>query len=173
LASGAFALGGLADFGREAVKELNRLKIATDLSHINNEGFFEAVELAKYPFVSHAGLNCVCSHKRNLSDIQIREIAAKNGIIGICFYPEFLGGTDILEKIYKCIYNILDMGYEDNIALGSDFDGAVMSKEIFCVKDVPRLYGYLKNRGIDDRILYKIFFGNSKNFFSNLTYGGI
>lgn len=67
--------------------------------------------------------------------------------------------------MYKNIYHILDLGYEDYLSIGSDFDGADMAAELYDISAIPSLYEYLKSRGITVNILNKIFFENAYNFF--------
>ncbi len=168
IAGGSQSDAPLKDFGKQVILELNRNKMICDLSHINRKGFFKALEIADYPMVTHTCCDSIHSHKRNLNDGQIKALVQKNGIIGICFYPAFLGGNNVFEQVYKNIYHLLNMGYENNIAIGSDFDGADMDCKLFDISDVPALYRFLHCRGIECGILEKIFFRNAFNFFNNL-----
>ena len=168
IASGALCEGGLKPFGKEVIIELNRNRIATDLAHINREGYFDALEAAEFPIITHTCCDSFHSHKRNVTDEQVRALVQKNGVIGLCFYPEFLGCGNVFENVYKNIFLLLDKGYEDNIAIGSDFDGATMDDELKDISFVPTLYSKLKRFGISADILNKIFFENSKRFFDNL-----
>ena len=168
IGGGAYSDAPLTDFGVSVIKRLNKNKMACDLSHINIKGFYKAIEVADYPFASHSCCNSVFWHKRNLYDEQLKLIAEKNGVIGICFYPAFLGGENVFQKIYENIYNMLSLDLENNICIGSDFDGADMSEELKDVSYVPNLYEYLSQRGIKYSILDKIFYKNADNFFTNL-----
>ena len=105
---------------------------------------------------------------RNLTDEQLRLIGEKNGLIGLCFYPKFLGG-DVFEKIYENICRLQGLGLENNIAIGSDFDGADMLPELSDISKVPDLYTYLENRGISAETLKKIFYENAQNYFDKLS----
>lgn len=168
IASGCKADGGLTDFGRETVKIMNELKIACDLSHSNDESFYDAVNLSDYPIITHACLKEICPNRRNFTLEQIRLLFEKGGILGICFYPEFTGGKNVFENIYRNVYNILDMGFKNSLAIGSDFDGADMSEDLKTTKDTPKLYEYLLNKGIDKNTLDGIFYHNAHNYFNNL-----
>lgn len=165
IASGVNAVGGLKPFGNQVIKSLNDSKIATDLSHLNRESFFDSIEIAKYPIATHSCCDAIFSHKRNLSDEQIRLIAQKGGIIGVCLYPEFLGNGDVFFDVYKHIEHLLDMGLEKHISVGSDFDGADMDKRLSKITDIPSLYKKLNQFGIDYKTLNNIFFENAYNFF--------
>lgn len=168
IASGVDYNGGITDFGKETVRTMNNLKIACDLSHLNRESFFGALEEAEFPIATHSCFYDINPHKRNLTLDQIKELAAKNGIMGLCFYPQFLGEGDAFENIYKHLFYMLDKGYENHIAMGSDFDGADMDKRLCKASDVEGLYAFLNTKGIDNKTLDKIFFLNSKKFFEKV-----
>lgn len=165
IAGGADTDAHLKDFGREAITELNRFGIATDLSHLNKKSFYGAIEIAEKPIVTHACCEYVYNHRRNIDDNQLKELVQKGGVFGLCLYPVFLGEGDVFENVYKNIFHILDMGYEDSLSIGSDFDGADMSDKLYDISSVPKLYEYLKLRKINENILNKIFFDNAYNFF--------
>lgn len=168
IAGGSGTDKGLTRFGREVIRELNRLKICTDLSHLNDKSFFAAIERAEYPIASHSNSRGICPVPRNLTDEQLKLIGAKNGLIGLCFYPKFLGG-DVFEKIYENICRLGNLGLENNIAIGSDFDGADMPPELSDISKVPDLYTYLEKRGISAETLKKIFYENAQNYFDKLS----
>jgi len=167
IAGGSQSQKGLTSFGKEVIEKMNRLKIGCDLSHLNEKSFYKAVEIAEYPLATHSCCKTVFNHPRNLSDEQIRLIAERNGVVGICFYPEFLGG-EAFSKIYENIYHLLSMGFEDVIAIGSDFDGARMSENLQKISQVPCLYEYLAEKGLEKALLQKIFYNNANNFIANL-----
>ena len=76
--------GGLTPFGEAVVKELNRLGMLIDLSHTNDEGFWDVLAASEQPVIcSHSNARAVCSHPRNLTDDQIKALAAKGGVIGL------------------------------------------------------------------------------------------
>lgn len=164
IAGGIKSSKGLTNFGREVIDELNKHKICVDLSHLNKKSFFEALYKARYPFASHSNCAEVSPHQRNISDEQIKAIAERQGVIGLCFYPEFLG-EDIFLSVYKNICHLCDMGFEDNISIGSDFDGAIMDKSLDGIDKIPALYRFLEAKGLSARLLDKIFFANALKFF--------
>lgn len=168
IASGVDGIGGLKPFGKDVIREMNTLNIACDLSHLNEESFFDCLELGDTVFASHSCCKSVFHHKRNLSDTQLKLIAQKDGVVGICFYPVFLGGDNVFNKIYENICLMLDLGLENNISIGSDFDGCVMSDRLCKIAQIPDLYYFLEGKGINKVILNKIFFKNALNFFSKL-----
>ncbi len=166
IAGGADTEAPLKDFGKQVIGALNRFEMATDLSHLNKKSFYGAIELADKPIITHSCLETVNNHRRNIDDEQFKELVQKGGIFGLCFYPVFLGDGDVFEKIYTNIFHILDMGYEDYLSIGSDFDGADMSEKLYDISAVPKLYEFLKSKKINENILNKIFFENAYNFFA-------
>lgn len=168
IAGGVNSEAGLKDFGKNVINRLNDFNILTDLSHLNKKSFYDALEIAKFPVVTHACLDFVNNHHRNLDDNQLKLLIQKRGIFGLCFYPVFLGEGDVFENVYKNIYHILDMGYEDFLSIGSDFDGAQMDNKLHDISFVPTLYKFLKSKKIDKTILDKIFFYNAYNFFNGV-----
>lgn len=167
IAGGADTDAPLKEFGRQVIHKLNRLSIATDLSHLNKKSFYGAIEIAEKPIITHSCLECINSHRRNIDDNQLKLLVQKGGVFGLCFYPAFLGEGDVLENVYKNIFHVLDLGYEDYLSMGSDFDGADMSCKLYDISAVPKLYSYLKSRNINEDILDKIFFQNAYNFFNS------
>ena len=83
--------------------------------------------------------------------------------MGLCFYPEFLGG-DVPQKIYENIFHLLELEMENSIALGSDFDGADMAEGLCDITKIPYLYAELREKGISERVLDKIFYKNAENY---------
>ncbi len=167
IASGMKSYGGLKPFGYDVINEMNRNKIACDLSHINCEGFFEAVSLADYPFASHSCCDAVKNHPRNLTDAQILKIIDKNGIIGICLYPVFCG-DNVFEGVYKNILHLINLGAAENIAIGTDFDGCVMPNELSNITKIVNLFEFLQEKNIAEQVLEGIFYKNAQNFFLRL-----
>jgi membrane dipeptidase len=117
--------GGLTAFGRTVVAELNRLGILVDLAHISERGFWDVLEISAAPvIVSHANARSRCDHPRNLTDAQIRVLAARGGVIGITFVPGFVHAeTPCLERVLDHIEHVVQLVGPDCVGLGSDFDG--------------------------------------------------
>lgn len=163
LAGGSDAVGGLKPLGKDAVKEIENCGIILDVSHLNEEGFRDVCNIARKPFVaSHSNCYDICPHRRNLKKWQIKEIIDRGGLIGINFYPTFLGSESAFELIRQNIEYLLSLGGEDCIALGSDFDGAKMSDELKTADDVVKLYDYLLSSGISRQTVEKAFYTNAK-----------
>lgn len=164
IAGGVGSEKGLTAFGKKIIDQFNKNKICCDLSHLNKRSFFDVTLCAEYPFASHSNCDFICKNPRNLTDGQIKLIAERDGVIGLCFYPEFLKG-DVFSSIYKNIYHLLSMGLENNISIGSDFDGALMDKRLDGIDKIPALYDYLEAKGLSKGLLDKIFYYNALKFF--------
>lgn len=168
LAGGALGFGGLTEKGMAAIGILNELSMALDLSHLNDMSLYRACEAADTVLASHSNCRFVCGHKRNLTDDALRLIRDKNGIVGINFYPPFLGDGDVFENIYFHIKHMLELGLENCIAIGSDLDGADMDKALSKTEDIMLLYRFLAERFGDMELIDKIFFQNAYNFYQKL-----
>jgi membrane dipeptidase len=82
---------GLTDFGREVVREMNRLGMLVDLSHVSEKTFYDAIETSRTPVIcSHSCARSLCDHPRNLRDDQLRALARNGGVVGVNFYSGFL-----------------------------------------------------------------------------------
>ena len=115
---------GLTEFGRAAIKEMNRLGIMIDLSHISDAGFRDVIELSGKPVIaSHSDSRTLCPHPRNLTDDMFKALIKKGGVAGINFCTGFLGGSADLAQIIRHIEHFASLGGIKNIGLGSDFDG--------------------------------------------------
>ena len=117
---------GLTDFGIEYIKEMERLGIIIDVSHLGDAGFYDVVKYSTKPFVaSHSNARALCGVARNLTDDMIVKIAQKGGVIGLNYCEDFLSddGKGNIDKIVAHAKHIIDVGGIDVLGLGSDFDG--------------------------------------------------
>ena len=111
---------GLTDFGREVVRELDRLHMIVDLSHVSDATFADALAVAKGPVMaSHSGCRALCNHPRNLTDDQLKSLRHRNGLIGIVALPEYLkdnwaGGWQATEDAHKAEVDALLARYDNN-----------------------------------------------------------
>ena len=115
--------GGLTHFGVAVIKEMNRLGMVVDLSHMNRDGFFQALEAAGAPLiVSHSNACTMTDHPRNLTDDQMKAIAQQGGLVGIFALPDPVAKKDAgLEDLLQHVdYMVKLMGIE-HVALGLDF----------------------------------------------------
>ena len=117
---------GLTELGIAYVNKLQKLKILVDVSHASEKTFWDVIGNTTGPIVAtHSNVYELCNHPRNLKDKQIKEIAKRNGVIGICFYKEFLNSKEeaSVKDIVEHIKYIKDLVGIDYIGLGTDFDG--------------------------------------------------
>lgn len=119
--------GGLSPYGVEVVKEMNRCGVMVDLSHGGEASFYDALDVSELPIVcSHSNCKALCNHERNLTDDQLRALAAKGGVCQITLYGGFVSTNakeaDIIRAIDHIDHAVSVMGI-DHVGLGSDFDG--------------------------------------------------
>jgi membrane dipeptidase len=82
---------GLSGFGKEVVREMNKLGMMIDVSHISDKAFYDVLEMSKAPVIaSHSGARALCDHPRDLDDKMLRALADKNGVIQVCTVSEYL-----------------------------------------------------------------------------------
>ncbi|MBR3110028.1 MAG: dipeptidase, partial [Prevotella sp.] len=118
--------GGVSQFGAEVIAEMNRLGILVDMSHAGEKSFYDALDISKKSIVcSHSSARALCDHPRNLTDDQMRALAAKGGVAQTTIYNGFLrkdAQATILDVMAHLEHAIDVMGI-DHVGLGTDFDG--------------------------------------------------
>lgn len=162
---------GLTPFGREAVREMVKRRIAVDTSHLNIRGFYDLLEMGIKPLASHSCCRALCDHKRNLSDDQLRALFSAGGYVGVNFYPSFLreDGKAGLQDICDHLRHMLDMGGEGRIGLGSDFDGIEKKPEgLQGPQDIPCLMEALKKRGLSEKTIRGIAGENLLSYYDRI-----
>jgi membrane dipeptidase len=116
---------GLTEKGREWVRQMEARHMIVDLAHASAKTIDDVLAIATRPLVvSHTGVKGTCNNNRNLSDAQIRAVAAKGGLIGIGYWDTATCGTDA-RAIVKAMRYVSDRVGVEHVALGSDFDGAI------------------------------------------------
>jgi membrane dipeptidase len=158
---------GLTDAGRNLVQTCNQLGILIDLSHLNEKGFWDIAQLTTAPLVAtHSGAHTLCASPRNLIDKQLDAVKESGGLVGVNFHVGFLrpdgkndADTPLTEIVHHLNYMVDRMGI-DCVALGSDFDGALMPQELGNVTGLPKLIAALRQHGYDDDSLRKIAYEN-------------
>lgn len=119
------AKGGLTDAGRALLARMEAKGVIVDLSHGSAAQIADVLALATRPVVvSHGGVRGTCDNNRNLSDEQLRAVAANGGLVGIGFWETAVCGRDA-TAIARAIRHAADVMGVDHVALGSDFDGSV------------------------------------------------
>ena len=145
------ARDGLTPFGRQAVREMARLGIAPDTSHLNERGFYDILEMGIAPVASHSCCRALCGHARNLTDDQLKELFKTGGYVGLNFYPWFLSddGKCTLDTLADHLLHMLELGGEGMVGFGSDFDGIeVKVPGLEHPAHLPQLFETLERRGI-------------------------
>ena len=160
---------GFTDFGREVVKEMERQNIIVDVSHLNDKGMEQLMGgIATKPIIAtHSNLRSICSHKRNLTEEMFQYIVEHKGLVGLNLLHNFVSDNEMKDskaELFCHVYRMLELGGEDVIACGSDFDGGIESQ-----MDNPAKFAsfgeYMLENGISRRIVDKIMFENALHFF--------
>ncbi len=167
LAGGSNGEKRLTRLGRSIINRMNSFFMVTDVSHLNRKSFFDVADVAENMVASHSCFDKIISHNRNLTDEQLMLIKRKNGLVGLCFYPLFLG-QNVFEQIYVSICHASKLGLENCLCIGSDFDGAEMNYQLNSVNCVVDLYRYLEQKGIEKLLLEKFFYKNAYDFYDNV-----
>jgi membrane dipeptidase len=148
---------GLTHAGVALVRRCADLRIAVDLSHLNEAGFWDVARLDGGPLIaSHSGVHAIAPATRNLTDAQIDAIGASGGLIGIVFAVHFIradGRHDAdtpLAAVVAHARHVADRIGVEHVALGSDFDGATMPAELGDVSGLPRLLEALRDGGFSE-----------------------
>lgn len=169
---------GLTPLGKEAVAEMQRLGMTVDVAHLNEAGFWDAVSLLDGPLVvSHTASAAVCPHPRNITDRQFEAIRDRGGLVGLNLCAEHLGAEDAESRISqfeKHLLHFLELGGENTLAVGADWDGTDLPEEWHGISVISRLYERLSQQSAYADVADKIFFGNCYDFFTlALTKGPI
>jgi membrane dipeptidase len=158
---------GLTNAGRELVRTCNHLGIMLDLSHLNEQGFWDVAGLSEAPLVAtHSNAHALCPTTRNLTDKQLDAIKESEGIVGLNFAVTDLredGWNDSdtpLEVMVRHIDYLIEHLGIDCVGLGTDFDGATIPQEIGDVAGLPKLIAALRECGYDDAALRKLAYEN-------------
>lgn len=159
---------GLTAFGRAVVKEMNRLHMAVDVSHLSDAGFYDVAEIAEAPFVaSHSNARALCGNLRNLTDEMIDMIRQSGGLIGLNFYVGFLRDDENahMSDILKHAEYMLSRGCEDCLCLGSDFDGCDIPPDMTGIESMEALYERFLKLNYSEALVRNIFLGNAARYF--------
>jgi membrane dipeptidase len=172
IASGAYEKDktrGLTEFGKDVVREMNGLGMLIDVSHLNEKSFYDIAAITKMPIIAtHSCSALVCAHPRNLTDNQFKVIKQSGGCVGVNFYPPFLTQNDkcTIDNIILHIDRFMELGGEDNIGIGADFDGVgCLPDGIRGVEDLYKVFDRMLQRGYTEEQVEKISHRNFERIF--------
>jgi membrane dipeptidase len=145
---------GIGRSGADFIERLDERRIFVDLAHAGRRSFWDAVRVhdAALPLiVTHTGVSGVHRHWRNLDDEQLRAVAKTGGVVGIMYHAPFLGDgffSGRAETIVRHLEHVRDVAGDDAPALGSDWDGAIVTpRDMPTCLELPRLVEVMLRRG--------------------------
>ena len=158
--------GGLTPLGREWVKRMEAKKMVIDLAHASPATIDDVLKMATRPVVvSHTGVRGTCDNQRNLSDPQLAAISENGGVIGIGVWDTAVCGDDA-RAIAKAIQHAIHVAGFEHVALGSDFDGAVVAP--FDATGLPQITQALLDLGMDEAAIEGVLGGNVRRLLKTL-----
>lgn len=166
---------GLTDAGFELVRECDRLGILIDLSHLTEAGFWDAASATDRPLIAtHSNAHAISPSARNLTDRQLQAVAESGGVVGLNFHVGFLRpdcdrdrNTPVSMMIRHLEHMVGILG-EGGVAIGSDFDGCTLPRDIAGVAGLPKLVDAMREAGFGEALIEKIC---HKNWLSALETG--
>lgn len=165
LGGGALQDGPLTSLGASVLKILQKHGILIDLAHACPRTFLDACEIVERPFVSHANVQDIIPHPRNLRAEEIKILIERRGFFGLTFYPPFAGPD--LPSLLRHMDFVLELGGEDILGIGSDFDGCDSYVEnLNSPSDYYRLYEAMLARGYKSSVIEKICYRNFISYIS-------
>lgn len=153
---------GLSAQGADFVRAMGRLGMLVDVSHLSEAGFWDVVRLAQGPVIaSHSDSQEVYFHPRNLTDEQFTAIIDLQGAVGLNLCPQFLGDDPNLDDAVRHLEHFLELGGEDTVALGGDWDGVeTLPRGVQDVTGWAVFYRRLLALGYPRSLLDKLFYKN-------------
>jgi membrane dipeptidase len=158
---------GLTPVGEALVSACNRLGVMIDVSHLNEQGFWDVARLSSAPLVAtHACVHAICPSTRNLTDRQLDAIGESDGVVGVNFAVNDVrhdarpDEDTPLFTLTRHFQYLVDRIGIDHVAIGSDFDGAIIPAAIKDATGLPHLIAALRASGFDDDCVRKIAFDN-------------
>ncbi len=168
--------GGLTEVGSTVIKEMNKLGMVIDVSHLAENTFWDVIEITKAPVIaSHSGVYSLRNHPRNLTDSQLKAIRQNNGVVGAVLSQNFLKESkeayisDYIDHI-DYIVNLIGIDY---VGIGSDFDGTTLPLDLNDVSEFYKMVEELKKRGYKKEDLEKILGINMLRVFREVENLGI
>lgn len=165
---------GLSDFGKEVVREMNRLGMMVDISHVSDETFNDCVEVSRAPLIaSHSSCRALTNVPRNMSDEMLRALARNGGVVMINFYNGFINTEyarpgmpaptkpaekATLEMLMQHFEHAIKVAGIDHVGIGSDFDGVdgMLPPGMEDVTKLPTITYELLRRGYSEKDVRKV-----------------
>ena len=163
---------GLTILGREIVREMGRIGMAVDVSHLNDAGIEDVLNEDVKVFASHSNARGAFYSERSLPDELIKEIARRGGTVGVNFYFKQLSPKSfaVIDDVARHAEHILNVGGEDCLAIGSDFDGmGDYPKGLSDPSGLPNLIPAFESFGITGEALEKACWKNLMRFARSLV----
>lgn len=158
LAGGCQAKGGFTEAGRRTARLANEIGIILDGAHLNEESFWDLLGISSQPvIISHTAAAALRPHYRNLSNEQLRAVAANGGVVGVTFANLFLADDADLSDYLRHLEHVAKVAGIDHVGIGSDFDGCDLPRGINSVSDMHKVLTGLKEIGFSDLEIAKIY----------------
>ncbi len=178
--SGADTGSHLTELGKTVVQEMNKLSMIVDISHLNQTGFWDVLELTKDPVLAtHSNCKALCSHHRNLTDDQIKALAEKGGVMNLSFCAGFIkdgigfGDPEAVKKVtvqdwLDHLDHAVKLVGTNHVGIGSDLDGGCGFPDLHDVTTFPHLTEGMVARGYSDSDIKKVLGANNLRVFKEV-----